>query len=296
MKILVTGATGFIGQKLLQNLLSHDHYNIYAIVRTKSNVSLIDHRVKLFYYNSDIEKLINFFRDEKFDGVVHLASLFLAAHNPCDIGLLMHSNIQFGTELLEASKASDVKWFINTGTFWQNYKDASYSPVNLYAATKEAFTSIAKYYTETSNMIFSTLKLCDTFGKDDTRNKIFNLWDKISKSGDRLEMSYGEQLIDISYIDDVVYAYELLIQHLHSPNNYKFQNKTFAVTSNERISLRDLAKLFEEATSRKLNIIWGARDYREREVMVPWTKGDVVPGWEQRYSLHEAIKKTIGNN
>lgn len=296
MKILITGATGFIGQNLIKHLILEKNYNLFAILRSQSDISLIDKRVKVFQYDSDINKLITFFQDEKFDGVVHLASLFLATHRPYDINQLVHSNIQFGTELLEASKAANVKWFINTGTFWQNYHDEPYNPVNLYAATKEAFSMIAKYYTETSNLVFSTLKLCDTFGENDTRNKIFNLWDKISKNGDILEMSKGEQLIDISHIDDVVYAYELLIKHLNSEKCQEFQNKTFAVTSNERMSLRKLSKLFEEITTKKLNIIWGARDYREREVMVPWTKGQVVPGWEQRYILRDSIKKTIRNN
>lgn len=295
MKILITGATGFIGHTLIKYLVVEKNYNLFAIVRPQSDTSSIDKRVQLFEYDSDIEKLIAFFKDEKFDGVVHLASLFLATHRPCDIHPLVNSNIQFGTELLEASKATNVKWFINTGTFWQNYHDEPYNPVNLYAATKEAFSVIAKYYTETSSLVFSTLKLCDTFGKDDTRNKVFNLWDKISKNGDTLEMSKGEQIIDISHIDDVVYAYELLIEHLNSDNCQEFQNKTFAVTSNERMSLQDLSKLFEEATSKKLNVVWGARDYREREVMIPWTQGEIVSGWRQRHTLRDAIKKTVGN-
>jgi len=296
MKILITGVTGFIGQNLTKCLLEHNNYNLYAVVRSESDILHVDKRITLFEYDSDIEKLITFFQDEKFDGVVHLASLFLATHCPSDINQLVHSNIHFGTELLEASKAANVKWFINTGTFWQNYYDEPYNPVNLYAATKEAFSMIAKYYTETSSLIFSTLKLCDTFGKDDTRNKVFNLWDKISKTGDTLEMSQGEQLIDISYIDDVVHAYEILIKHLNSVNCQEFQNKIFAVTSNERMSLQNLSKLFEEATSKKLNIVWGARDYREREVMIPWTQGEVVPDWRQRHTLRDAIKKTVGNN
>lgn len=296
MKILITGVTGFIGKNLIKCLLSHNEYSLCALVRPQSDILNIDKRVKLFEYDSDIEKLIAFFKDEKFDGVVHLASLFLATHRSIDIHQLVYSNVQFGTELLEASKATNVKWFLNTGTFWQNYGDESYNPVNLYAATKEAFSVIARYYIETSSLVFSTLKLCDTFGKEDTRNKVFNLWDKISKNGNTLEMSKGEQLIDISYIDDVVLAYKLLIEHLNSDKCQEFQNKVFVVTSEERMSLRKLSEVFEEATSKKLNIVWGAREYREREVMTPWTGGEVVPGWKQHHTLRDAIKKTVGEN
>ncbi len=292
MKILITGSTGFIGKSLLKVLLEKD-FEVHVLIRYNSNISDIDSKVKIFLYDGKIDSLLDFFQKEKFNGVVHLASLFLASHTPSNIQSLVDSNIRFSTELLEVSKASNVKWFINTGTFWQNYLDENYNPVNLYAATKEAFQDIAKYYTETSSLIFTTIKLNDTFGPNDTRNKVFNLWAKIAKSGEVLEMSPGKQIIDISFIDDVVNAYELLIEHLNSNNAVSFKNMTFAVKSTERMSLKELAKVFEDATNTKLNIIWGGREYREREVMKPWENGKTVPGWQPKYTLKEAIKKTI---
>jgi nucleoside-diphosphate-sugar epimerase len=293
VKILVTGATGFIGQNLVKQLLKKD-YKVYCIVRKNSDISKIDEKAKVFRYDEKIDSLIEFFKTQHFDGLVHLASLFLVQHKTSDINQLLLSNIQFGTQLLEASKTSDVKWFINTGTFWQNYQNEDYNPVNLYAATKEAFETIAKYYTQTSNLIFTTIKLNDTFGKNDTRNKIFNLWAKIAKTGEVLEMSEGEQIIDISYIKDVVNAYEILIQHLNSNKAESFANKHFVVTNTQKMSLKELSQLFEKVTNKKLNIKWGGRPYRQREVMIPWNKGETVPLWEQKFTLEEAIKRTIG--
>lgn len=295
MKILVTGATGFIGQNLVKLLLNKG-YEIHCIIRNNSNVLNIDARAIIFKYDEKIDILLNYFETQNFDGVVHLASLFLSSHSKDDIGNLISSNIKFGTELLEACKQFNIKWFINTGTFWQHYHTSEYNPVNLYAATKEAFEVIAKYYTETSDLIFTTIKLNDTFGKDDTRNKIFNLWDKISKSNEVLEMSKGEQIIDISYIEDVISAYEILINYLNSDKKNEFKNKSYVVSCDEKMSLRDLSKLFEEATNTKLNIIWGGRDYREREVMIPFKSGKILPDWKSKYTLNEAIRKTIGRN
>jgi nucleoside-diphosphate-sugar epimerase len=292
MKILVTGSTGFIGQNLVKVLLD-TNYAIHCIVRANSGTSNMSQKVTIFKYDENIDSLIDYFSEQKFDGVIHLASLFLASHTKNDISNLISSNIHFGTELLEASKTSNVKWFINTGTFWQNYHNEEYNPVNLYAATKEVFQDIARYYTETSNLIFVTIKLNDTFGPNDTRNKIFNLWNKIAKNGECLEMSAGEQIIDTSYIEDVVSIYEILIQHLSSDQKQEFRNKEFVVTNSEKMSLKELSYVFEEATDTKLNIQWGARPYREREVMIPWEKGQVVPGWKQKYTLKVAIQKTL---
>lgn len=293
MKILVTGATGFIGQNLVTLLLKKD-IEIFCLVRENSDCSTIHKEAKIITYDKEINSLLEVFEKEKFDGVIHLASLFLSEHKTNDISNLISSNIEFGTVILEACKKSEVKWFINTGTFWQNYENKDYNPVNLYAATKEAFENIAKYYTQTSNLIFTTIRLNDTFGPNDTRNKVFNLWAKIAKSGETLEMSAGEQIIDISHIEDVVLAYEILISHLSSKEALSFKDKVFAVKSQTRASLKELSKIFEKATNSKLNIIWGGREYREREVMQPWESGELVPSWSPKYTLEEAIKKTIG--
>lgn len=292
MKILVTGATGFIGQNLIASLVNQEH-SLTIIVRDNSNITSIDPRIKIFYYSSDISELETLFQNHQFDGVIHLASLFLASHHPKDIISLIQSNIQFGTEILEVCKQTQVQWFLNTGTFWQHYESDFYNPVNLYAATKEAFEVIAKYYTETSDLIFTTIQLNDTFGQNDTRNKVFNLWQNIAISQEVLDMSSGEQIIDISYIDDVINAYNLLIDQLGSPQKAELRNRSFAINSPERMSLRDLAKLYQKVTNSRLNINWGKRPYREHEVMVPWEHGESVPGWKPQYSLAQAIQKTF---
>jgi len=291
MKLLITGATGFIGKELIRKL--QNSYNIVALARESSDTSVLeDMHCEIIKFH-DEKDIINTFTNNKFVGVIHVASNVLVEHDISNIDSLMNSNITFGTHLLEACKLTNVKWFINTGTFWQNYQDEDYNPVNLYAATKEAFEIISKYYTETSDLIFTTIKLNDTYGPNDTRPKIFNLWDKISKSGVVLDMSRGEQIIDISYIDDVINSYTVLIEHLNSNSAVIFKNKTFVVSNEEKLTLKELALLFEESTDTQLNINWGGREYRQREVMQPYSLGKKVPDWEQKYSLTTGIKKTL---
>jgi len=294
LKILVTGATGFIGNNLTKLLLDKN-YEIHCIVRKNSNISKLPKRAKTFIYDENINSLLEFFSKEQFCGVIHLASLVLRTHTKDDISNLISSNIKFGCELLEASTKTDVKWFINTGTFWQNYKNEDYNPVNFYAATKEAFSVMAKYYTQTSNLIFTTIKLNDTFGENDTRDKILNLWSEISKNKEVLQMTDGKQIMDINYVEDVISAYDILISHLNQDNKDKFKNTEFVVTNNQKVSLKELAKIFEEATNLKLNIVWGANAYKTNEILVPYNKGQIVPNWKQKYTLKEAIKKVYGS-
>jgi nucleoside-diphosphate-sugar epimerase len=289
----VTGATGYVGSEFIR--FSQNRYKIIALVRDQSNTIKIEKlKCKIIKFNT-YNDLNLIFKNNIITGVVHFASNIVINHSANNIIKLIDSNIKFGVELLEASKESNVKWFLNTGTFWQNYKDEDYSPVNLYASTKEAFENIAKFYTQTSNLIFTTIKLNDTFGSHDTRDKIFNLWNKVLQSGEVLDMSAGEQIIDISYIEDVVNAYIIMIENFNQDNIIQYNNKTFVVSNNERPTLKELSKIFEDITNSKLNINWGSREYREREVMIPYTRGVSVPHWKQNFTLKEAIQNTLNN-
>jgi len=289
MKIIVTGSTGFVAKALIDKLIENGH-EVYAIIRKNSKKEGINEKVKFFIDNGETHTLIDFFNDIRPDGVLHLASLFLAQHEAKDVNSLILSNITFGTRLLEASVHTNVKWFINTGTFWQHFENKDYSPVNLYAATKQAFQDIAKYYYETKKINFVTIKLNDTFGEGDTRKKVFNLWKALGESGEHLGMSPGDQIIDISYIEDIAEAYILMIHHLKNDKNFTYTGEVYAVNSSERMPLKELANVYEKATNTVLDITWGERPYREREVMYPWDKGKPIPGWKQNTSLENAIK------
>jgi nucleoside-diphosphate-sugar epimerase len=96
---------------------------------------------------------------------------------------------------------------INTGTSWQHFEQSNYNPVNLYAATKEAFEAIITFYKATSSLKVTTLKLFDTYGPNDSRYKIIPLLQKAFTEQKELSMSKGEQLIDFVYIVGIANAY-----------------------------------------------------------------------------------------
>jgi len=295
MKIVITGATGFVGKSLLERLIENDH-QIYIIIRSHSDTSNLPSNINHLIDDGGAKTLENFFLKIKPDGIVHLASLFLAQHQTEDVESLIISNILFSTRLLEAATKSNVNWFINTGTFWQHYNNEDVNPVNLYAATKQAFEDIAKFYYETQDINFVTIKLNDTFGSGDTRKKVFNLWKSLADSNETLGMSPGEQIIDMSYIENIIDAYVTMIDNLKSDTNMAYKGQVFAISADERMSLKDLAKVYEKVTKSTLKINWGARPYRDREVMLPWDKGIPVPGWKQKISLNDAMAKVINEH
>ena len=289
MRILVTGATGFIGTNLTRELRKNN--DLFILGQFEGDPEKLG--LPGIIMTDDIRHLADYIKSNEIEGIIHLASLYLTVHSPEQIKDLVLSNVYFGTTVLEAaSLAGTVKWFLNTGSIWQNYnvRGKAYNPVNLYAATKEAFIDMAKYYSDVFGIRFCTLKLCDTYGPNDTRKKLFKLFKDHSESGEVLKMSPGEQKIDLIYITDIVAGYSRLIELLAS--NVALDSE-YVLTSGIQIPLKELAQIFCDVSGRRLDIEWGGRPYRDREVMIPW-KGVPVPGWEAKVDVYKGIKLFLG--
>ena len=265
MKILITGATGFIGNHLIKHLTDKG-YEITAIIRKSTNTApLVELGVTHIEYNDEIATLTNNIIAGKFDGVIHLASLFLAQHKSEDIQDLIGSNILFGTVLLEASVRANIPWFINTGSIWQHFEHQEYNPVNLYAATKQAFEDIIKHYAETSHMKFATIQLGDTFGPHDTRQKVFNIWNKTIASKEYVDMSAGEQIIDMNYIGNIIDGYQCLIDAISAENNSALKKIMSSLYIHHREPPSKILPRFSNVLSVKKFMLPGVRNRIDHE-------------------------------
>jgi len=285
---LVTGASGFIGSHLTRQLV-RDGWQVHIVSRTGSCLP----------YSPEFEYITNHVHDgstggliacvaqAKPDVVFHLASFFLSQHEAKDIELLIRSNVLFGTQLLEAMKVNGVKIFINTGTSWQHYNNEDYNPVCLYAATKQAFEAILEYYIQVCGIKIITLKLFDTYGQDDPRPKLFYLLENAASNHESLNMSLGDQVIDLVHIDDVVRAYLIAAKRLQE--EVVLSHESYAVSSGKPISLKELVQLYVKLSGQKIKINWGARPYRFREVMNTWNRGAKLAKWEPRISLEDGL-------
>ena len=286
---LVTGGTGFIGSHLVRRLVK-EQWRIHVITRPNSNFDSLEsviNKINIHEYDETTESLCNIVESANPDIVFHLASLFLVRHETIDIIPLIQSNILFSTQLLESMLQNKVSLLVNAGTSWQHYNNEDYCPVNLYAATKQAFESILKYYIDIKALRVITLKLFDTYGPDDKRFKILNLLKKIKESSEPLRMSPGEQMIDLVYIDDVINAFIIASERLLSGQVQ--EDETYAISSNSPISLKNLIELFEQIVGQKLPIIWAGRPYRDREVMQTWNKGQLLPGWKPIINIETGL-------
>ena len=289
MKILVTGATGFIGGHLVRRLLN-DRHEIHALTRPETDQNPLESTIVHTHLGST-QNMIEIIEDAKPDAVIHLASLFIGEHKSADVEALIKSNVVLSTQLVEAMSVNEVRMLINVGTSWQHYADADYNPVNLYAATKQAFRSVLSFYLETSDLRVINLEVFDTFGPNDQREKLFNLLNRLRVTGETISMSPGNQFLDPIYIDDVCDAFLVALKRLQS--GQVKHSETYSVCSDNPIQLKELVKIYEKVSNIKLNVEWGGRRYRAREVMRPWSGGVTLPGWSPKISIEEGVKKLL---
>jgi len=288
---LVTGATGFVGSHLTERLVT-ENWQVHIVVRPTSSwqqLEPIKNKINIHIHDSTTEGLLDIFAQVKPSIVFHLASLFLAQHTSADIVPMMQSNITFATQLLEAMVKHQVYYLVNTGTSWQHYENKDYSPVCLYAASKQAFEAILQFYWETTPLNAITLKLFETYGKTDRRKKLLSLLEKTAKQKEVLAMSPGKQLIDIVYIDDVIDAYLMGADRLLSGKVNGYEE--YKVSTESPLQLKEFVEIYQQEIGCNLPIEWGGRPYRPREVMIPWNKGVLLPGWKAKISIKEGIRK-----
>lgn len=287
MRILVTGATGYIGSRLVGRLLELGH-QVGAIVLEGTTVEPLKpfgEGLDTFLYDGSIKSLQAAVAGCRPELVFHVASLVLVSHGIDAVDRLIASNVQFPAQLFEVMEQFGVRRIVNVGTSWQHFGNADYSPVNLYAATKQACEDILAYYTDVHGFEATTLRLFDTYGPGDTRPKLFSHLRQAAKTGEAMKMTPGEQSIEIVFIDDILDAFVL------AANQLKPGRRVFGVGTGQPIALRQLVGLYEEVVGRRLVISWGGISYREREIMVPWNRYDAIPGWVPKTSLRDGIRK-----
>jgi nucleoside-diphosphate-sugar epimerase len=295
MRIILTGSNGFIGKKLLNRILD-DKHDVAVILRSSScpqeNSNHANNQIVTHRFKSQV-KLNNFFSKYEPDVVVHLAGTYVTNHKNSDIKKMIDDNVIFGNRILEALSHSKRGNFINTGTSWQHYESVEYNPVNLYAATKQAFQDIVVYYAEAFHFRIITLKLFDTYGPNDHRKKIINLLLNQINSEQPLKLTPGNQLINLVHVDDIVEAYMIAIDLIFKYSKKKVTE--YAVSANKNISVKSLVKMIEKLSEADLNIIFGGVNYRNREVFKPWSSFNLLPGWKPKIELDAGLKEILND-
>lgn len=287
-RILITGITGYIGSHLARFLLPD--CQVYGLVREPLNLTYIEDittKLHLLKYDGSYESMDAALKTSQPDLVYHMAAYYTGAHGGEHVPKLVASNITLGAYLLEAMAAHGCPALVYATTYMTHYQGADYCPVNLYAATKQAFSDLLFYYTDAGFLKSATLVISDTYGPGDCRPKVLNVVKRASKTGERVTFPSGNSPYDVVHIDDVTAAFCLTGEQLMQG---VFQNETFQIVSESPLSLRDTVEKMLQVNQLTLNAGWGERPAAEREITELIRLHPTPPGWRAKVPLEEGLK------
>ena len=273
---------------------TEDKDNVFALVRPTSDICKLRQLLNIeniLIVNKSLFEIESIISSVRPTTIFHLATWSKYSCEGADIEQLVETNLLFGLHLLSCASKLGTESFIHAGTSWQTYESNTYNPLNLYAASKEAFENLAKYYATSQSIKFASLRLFDTYGSDDNRKKIINILLNSIKKETPLDLSPGYQKLSPVYIQDVSRAFILAANHLSKSNSEQFN--IWNVRSHEAYTLREIHKILENVSGKALPVKWGGRDYRSREVMQLKQTYENVPGWKEEVSLAEGLKMLL---
>ena len=281
------GGTGFLGTSLDRELRAKG-WEVFTISRgPRFGTEEGPDRGPIVTWNGESESLEAVFRERRPDVVIDLAAHYVGEHVAADIDALVDGNVRRPLHAMEAARAAGVDAMVTAGTLWEEMSDHDLAPVNLYAATRCAAKSGLTYFTAAFGWRSIHLRVSDLYGPSDPRRKLFHHVRSSALTGSALEMTEGLQELDLVYVDDAARAFcTAAAQCLTlSPGTYR----EYGVFSAQPVSLRRLLAHYEAVCGVSPPVVFGARQYRRREVMSP-RYIDRLPGWAPQVSLDDGIR------
>ena len=148
MNILVLGGNGYLGSKIVKQLVLKNSH-VFSTIREQSDLSrLNDIKDNINFVNAKYQDIDNMLSDVRIDCIVNMV---------CDYGRcanidMIHSNLMFPLEVLELAAKNKVNKFITVGT-------ALPVDLNLYSFSKNSFSEFGRFYTEKYGLNFMDLKV-----------------------------------------------------------------------------------------------------------------------------------------
>ena len=264
MKILITGAAGFIGFSLAKSLLKHetnieihgiDNFDDYYSKKLKNlRIKELKKFKKFRFIKIDICKrdlLKKKLKDEKFTYIVHLAAQTSARFSELKPKKYINSNI-FGfinvldsvlkfppKKILYASSSS----VYGVGKKFPINKKENISPTNIYAASKKLNEIIAKFYSRYYNLNLVGLRFFTIYGEWG-RPDMFLF--KLFKSFHSKEKFYlnnaGDHKRDFTYINDAI----KIIKKIIISKKIKNKNSVFNICSGKSLKITKIVSFFQK--------------------------------------------------
>lgn len=310
MRILVTGAAGFIGFHTSRALLDQGHevtgldnLNDYYDVKLKhARLEQLTHRNGFQFIKQDIadrEAMAEVFSQERPERVVHLAAQAGVRHafnHPHDY---IDSNITGFLNILEGCRHAKVEHLVfastsavygaNTALPFSVHHNVDH-PVSLYGATKKANELMAHSYAHLFNLPVTGLRFFTVYGPWGRPDMSLFLFTKKILEDEPIDVfNHGDHLRDFTYIDDIVEGVVRILDKVpHAnpqwnsaapdPASSSAPYRLFNIGNNQPVQLVYFIECIEKALGKTAS-----------KVMLPLQPGDVPKTFANVDDLMEAV-------
>ncbi|HEL5052740.1 NAD-dependent epimerase [Stenotrophomonas maltophilia] len=286
MKILVTGAAGFIGfhssMRLLDSgheIVGIDNLNDYYDVRLKeARLAQLDGRHAFSFIRldlSDREGMATLFNDHCFDVVLHLGAQAGVRYSIDNPFAYVDSNLTGTLTVLEGCRRHGVKHLVyasSSSVYGANTKqpfsteDRVDAPISLYAATKRADELMCQTYAHLYRFPITGLRFFTVYGPWGRPDMAYFKFANAITSGSSIDVyNHGDMKRDFTYIDDIVDGIQTLVEGAPLPADDETPHRVYNLGNNNPEQLLEMISLLEAALGRQA-----------RKNLLPMQPGDVL--------------------
>jgi UDP-glucuronate 4-epimerase len=331
MKILVTGAAGFIGHAVTEGLLArgdsvvgvdnlNDYYDVSLKEARLAQIKANEHtHPKFVFIRADIADRLAMealFAAHQFDAVVNLAAQAGVRYSLVNPYIYVEANVQGFLNILEGLRRTSVGHlvFASTSSVYGLNSTLPFDepqttdhPVSLYAATKKANELMAHSYAHLFGIPMTGLRFFTVYGPWSRPDMALFKFTKAILAGETIQVfNHGKMVRDFTYIDDIVEGVMRVIDRpampdadwssAHpSPATSSAPYRIFNIGNNEPIELMRYIHAIEAATGKKAKM-----------QMLPIQPGDVyatsadvtrletLTGFKPQTNVEDGVAKFVG--
>ena len=299
-RVLLTGATGFVGANLAEKLLKDGH-EVHILLREGYKAWRIQHllphlrphRIEML----DRERLDMEIQRIRPDWILHLAA-YGAYSWQDNSAQAINTNYLSTVNLIEVCQKTGFEVFINTGSSSEYgakdhapAEDEYLEPNSYYAATKAAATMFCRYVARRSNSPIFTLRLYSVYGAFEEPQRFIPQVILKGLDGGFPPLADPEIARDFIFAEDVVGAYLLIAESSASLR----PGEVFNAGTAKQTTIKDVVSIAAEVLNIKNEPVWNSMPNRSWDSTIWVANNDKLCGlgWKPEYEFRAGFVRTV---
>ncbi len=304
-KLLITGATGFVGSHLVPRLIGEDQYEVHILERYVTG-RYFNLRRDIATHFADLRDFATIRNEIKLlqpDVLIHLAAISPVSYSYDHPSEVIETNLLGTMNLLESCRqyCPDFKHAIIAGTT-EEYgvspnrpasEEALCIPNSPYSVSKHAASEYAVMMNKAYNFPATIMRATNSYGRKDDSHFFIEkaISQMINNSNGEVFLGEAGATRDFMYIDDHIDAYLNVLQ-----NREKAIGDIFNFSTGNAKTLAEVTEEIVKLTGFRGQIVWNSIPHRPLDIIdhrINSQKARAVLGWTTKVSLDSGLAKTI---